>query len=233
MTYTALIDGVCRRTGLPAPEEARDATGAVLTAVGERLDDEARADFAAALPGLLGHRVLEDAEPDAYPGVSPEPVQLAAEVARRTRCSPERGREVAEQVLAELTAEAPDLAEWLRPRVPFGIAVLLVPAPVPDAALAGHPRRILPDELPTRLRELEDWTGDCHRITRTVLITPERIDPLRMRVDRAELELDHHVRVEFIEGGVRFVAWTKSIDAVTEMDLALAARIDAAVADVR
>lgn len=231
-TYTTLIDGVRRRTGLSDTDEARDATAAVLTAVGERLGDAERADYAAALPGLLGERVVEDSEPDAYPGVSPEPQQLSAEVARRTRHSPERGREIAEQVLAELTAEAPDLAERLRPQLPAGLAALLVPVPVPDAAVAGHPRRILPDELGTRLRELEDWSGDCHRITRTVLLPQERIEPLRKRVDRAEQELDHHVRVEPVEGGVRFVAWTKSIDAVTEMDIDLAARIDTAVAEV-
>jgi pterin-4a-carbinolamine dehydratase/uncharacterized protein (DUF2267 family) len=231
MTYTALIDGVKRRTGLSDVDEARHATAAVLTALGERLDDGERAEFAAALPGLLGQRVVADAEPDAFPGVSPEPVQLSAEVARRTRSTPERGREIAEQVLAELTAEDPDLAEQLRPRLPDGLAALLVPAPVPDAVLAGHPRRILPDELDRRLRELEDWSGDCHRITRTVLLPEEWIEPLRRRVDRAEQELDHHVRLEPVEGGVRFEAWTKSIDAVTEMDFALAARVDEAVAE--
>jgi uncharacterized protein (DUF2267 family)/pterin-4a-carbinolamine dehydratase len=232
MTYSALIDGVERRTGLADTDAARGAAAAVLTALGERLDEPDRAEFAASLPGLLGQRVVADAEPDAYPGVSPEPVQLAAEVARRTRSTPERGRELAEQVLAELTAEDPELAERLRPRLPDALAALLVPAPVPDAALAGHPRRVLPGELEKRLRELEDWSGDCHRIVRTVLLPAERIEPLRKRVDRAELDLDHHVRVEPVEGGLRFVGWTKSIDAVTEMDFALAARIDAAVADV-
>ena len=154
---------------------------------------------------------------------------LAAEIARRTRSTPERGREFAEQVLAELAAEAPDLTAWLRPHLPDELAALLRPAPVPDAAIAGHPRRILPDELDRRLRELEDWSGDCHRISRTILLTQEWIEPLRRRVDRAEQEAEHHVRTEWIDGGVRFVAWTRSIDAVTELDLALAARIDEAV----
>jgi len=59
-------------------------------------------------------------------------------------------------VLAELTAEAPELAERLRPRFSEGLEALHVAAPVPDAALAGHPRRILPDELGRRLSELTD-----------------------------------------------------------------------------
>jgi pterin-4a-carbinolamine dehydratase/uncharacterized protein (DUF2267 family) len=228
-TYSELIDAVRRRTGLPDGGQAGDATAAVLTAIGERLSAADRAEFAGKIPGLLGQRVMEDAEPDAVPGVSPEPVQLAAEVARRTRSNPERGREFAEQVLAELAAEDPDLTAWLRPRLPDELAALLRPAPVPDAAVAGHPRRILPDELDRRLRELENWSGDCHRISRTVLLPQEWIEPLRRRVDRTEQEADHHVRTESIDGGVRFVAWTRSIDAVTEMDLALAARIDEAV----
>jgi pterin-4a-carbinolamine dehydratase/uncharacterized protein (DUF2267 family) len=228
-TYSELIDAVRRRTGLPDADRAADATAAVLTAVGERLGAADRAEFAGKIPGLFGQRVREDAEPDAVPGVSPEPVQFAAEIARRTRSTPERGREFAEQVLAELAAEDPDLTVWLRPRLPDELAALLRPAPVPDAAVAGHPRRILPDELDRRLRELEDWSGDCHRISRTVLLPQEWIEPLRRRVDRAEQEADHHVRTEWIDGGVRFVAWTRSIDAVTELDLALAARIDEAV----
>jgi pterin-4a-carbinolamine dehydratase/uncharacterized protein (DUF2267 family) len=228
-TYSELIDAVRRRTGLPDADRAADATAAVLTAVGERLGAADRAEFAGKIPGLLGQRVMADAEPDAVPGASPEPVQLAAEIARRTRGTPERGREFAEQVLAELAAEDPDLTAWLRPRLPDELAALLRPAPVPDAVVAGHPRRILPDELDRRLRELEDWSGDCHRISRTVLLPQEWIEPLRRRVDRAQQDLDHHVRTEGVDGGVRFVAWTRSIDAVTELDLALAARIDEAV----
>lgn len=229
--YRTLIEGVQRRTGLSDADEARDAVAAVLTALSERLDDADRDELVAALPGLLGQRVVDDAEPDAYPGFDPEPVQLAAEVARRTRRTVERGRELAEQVLAELTVENPELADRLRPRLPEGLAALLVPAPVPDAALAGHPRRVLPDELDRRVRELVDWTGDCSRISRTVLVPQERIKPLRRRVEQAEREVDHHVRIEPVDGGLRFVAWTRSIDAVTELDLALAARVDAAVAD--
>lgn len=232
MTYSALIDSVARRTGLPDADAAREATAAVLTAVGERLGDTDRAIYVSSLPGLLGQRVVRDAEPDAVPGVSPEPQQLSAEVARRTGSTPERGREIAEQVLAELAAQDPDLADRLRHRLPDGVAALLVPAPVPDSAVTGHPRRILPDELEARLRELVDWSGDCRRISRTVLVPPEWVEPLRRRVDRAEREVNHHVRVEPVEGGLRFVAWTRSMDAVTELDLALAARIDAAVADL-
>jgi len=85
------------------------------------------------------------------------------------------------------------------------------------------------ERLDRRLRKLEDWSGDCHRISRTVLLPQEWIEPLRRRVDRAQQDLDHHVRTEGVDGGVRFVAWTRSIDAVTELDLALAARIDEAV----
>jgi pterin-4a-carbinolamine dehydratase len=132
-------------------------------------------------------------------------------------------------VLAELAAEDPDLTAWLRPRLPDKLAALLRPAPVPDAVVAGHPRRILPDELDRRLRELEDWSGDCHRISRTVLLPQEWIEPLWQRVNRAEQDVGHHVRIERIDGGVRFVGWTRSIDAVTELDLALATRIDDAV----
>ena len=191
-------------------------------------------------PGGVRRRIPEPARaapswqtpsPTPSPACHPNRCSSPPRVARRTRSTPERVEQFAEQVLAELAAEDPDLTAWLRPRLPDDCAALLRPAPVPDAAVAGHPRRILPDELDRRLRELEDWSGDCHR--------HKPNGPAAAGVDRAappegrpggNRTCDRHVRTEWIKtaacGSSR---GPESIDAVTELDLSLAARIDEAV----
>ncbi len=80
-----------------------------------------------------------------------------------------------------------------------------------------------PDELTDALRGLPLWSGSTARIARTV---PGAGDALRARVTQAADDLDHHPVVEDVPGGLRFVLWTHSRDAVTELDIALAHRID-------
>lgn len=229
--YAEFLGAIERRTGMTSSDDARRAASAVITALGERLGGPDRAALEAALPGSLAQRTERDANPDAVPGVDPEPIQLSAEVARRAAVTPERARVLAEEVLAELAAEAPALAERLRARLPDGLAELLVAGPIPDAVDAGRPRRLTDDELAVALRRLTDWSGDTSRIARTVVLPAYRIDPLQRRVRTAERDLNHHARVTPADGGVTFTVWTHSMSAVTELDVRLAERIDAAVAD--
>ena len=79
---------------------------------------------------------------------------------------------------------------------------------------------------------LEGWEGDEHRLRRTVALPPERQRPLRDAVARAEHDMTHHARVEQLQDAVTFEVWTHSLDRVTDMDVELARRIDAAVAAV-
>ena len=82
------------------------------------------------------------------------------------------------------------------------------------------------DELSQALAELPAWSGDRRRIERTVLAPAGRTARLRERVARLSDELDHHPVVEDVPGGTRFVLWTHVRGAVTELDVALARRID-------
>lgn len=231
MRYAEFLGAVERRTGMTDSHDARRATTAVITALGERLDSADRAALEAALPGSLAQRVEREANPEALPGVDPEPLQLTAEVARRAAITTERARMLVEEVLAELTTEEPALAERLRPRLPEGLAELLVAAEVPDAVDAGRPRRLTADELAAALCRLSAWSGDTSRIARTVVLPADQVDPLRRRVRVAERDLNHHARVSATDGAVTFTVWTHSMDAVTEVDVQLAERIDAAVTD--
>lgn len=80
------------------------------------------------------------------------------------------------------------------------------------------------DQLAEALHALPQWSGDRHRISRTV---PDVDDSTLARIAAVADELDHHPVVEQVEGGTRFVLWTHVRDAVTELDVALAARLDA------
>jgi len=71
---------------------------------------------------------------------------------------------------------------------------------------------------------LDEWTGDARRISRTVQI--EDVDSLLTAVQEAADAMNHHPEVERAGESVRFVLWTHSEGGVTELDIALASRID-------
>lgn len=71
---------------------------------------------------------------------------------------------------------------------------------------------------------LDEWTGDSHRISRTVQV--DDVDALLASVGEAADAMDHHPVVERDGDSVRFVLWTHTQHAVTELDIALASRID-------
>lgn len=74
------------------------------------------------------------------------------------------------------------------------------------------------------LRGLDGWSGDASRITRTITVTDP--DALIEAVNTTANSLDHHPEVERSGNTVTFTLWTHSQDGVTELDIALASRID-------
>lgn len=96
----------------------------------------------------------------------------------------------------------------------------------PDPVHGGETRPVrtplTADELAAALRDLPHWSGDLRRLSRTVVLD----DAARARIAAAADALDHHPVLEPVEGGSRLVLWTHVRDAVTELDVALARRID-------
>jgi 4a-hydroxytetrahydrobiopterin dehydratase len=82
------------------------------------------------------------------------------------------------------------------------------------------------------LENLPGWTGDEHRIRRTVSLPAEVADDVRDRIARVEEELDHHALVEEDPDGTTYLLWTAPRGVVTELDIELAARISDIVDDV-
>jgi 4a-hydroxytetrahydrobiopterin dehydratase len=74
------------------------------------------------------------------------------------------------------------------------------------------------------LTNLDDWSGDKDRISRTVHVDDP--DALLAAVMEAADSMDHHPQVQRDSNGVTFVLWTHSAGGVTELDIALASRIN-------
>jgi len=74
------------------------------------------------------------------------------------------------------------------------------------------------------MENLDDWSGDHERISRTVHI--DDVDALVAAVGEAADAMDHHPEVSRDSNAVTFTLWTHSAGGVTELDIALAARIN-------
>jgi 4a-hydroxytetrahydrobiopterin dehydratase len=84
---------------------------------------------------------------------------------------------------------------------------------------------LLDDRLVTdALHGLEEWTGDHERIARTV--TVDDPDALLAAVAVAADSLDHHPETTRDGNALTFTLWTHSAGGVTELDIALASRIN-------
>ena len=84
---------------------------------------------------------------------------------------------------------------------------------------------LLDDRLVTdALHGLDGWTYDEARISRTLQC--EDVDALLAAVAEAADALDHHPEIHRNGNQITFVLWTHSMGGVTELDIALASRID-------
>jgi len=84
---------------------------------------------------------------------------------------------------------------------------------------------LLDDRLVTdAMTNLDEWSGDAQRITRTVHI--DDVDALVAAVGETADAMDHHPEVSREGDAVTFTLWTHSAGGVTELDIALASRID-------
>lgn len=88
------------------------------------------------------------------------------------------------------------------------------------------------DLLADALTRLPGWSGDTSALRRTVELPPERLDELLRRVQQTADAMNHHPDVERTENAATFSLSTHSAGGVTELDVALASRIDDLVTQV-
>ena len=90
-----------------------------------------------------------------------------------------------------------------------------------------------PDDVDAGLAQLNGWTGDTSEIRRSYA-APDFPAAIRLvdAVAVAAEEMNHHPDMDIRWRTVHFTISTHSEGGVTELDLKLAARIDAAAADL-
>jgi 4a-hydroxytetrahydrobiopterin dehydratase len=91
-----------------------------------------------------------------------------------------------------------------------------------------RPPRLSPDELSAALHGLPSWSGDGDGIHRTVQL-PSFRDAVAAIVAIADVaeEMDHHPDIDLRWTKIRVAVVTHSAGGLTELDLALARRVDA------
>lgn len=235
MRHQEFLRGVATRAGFEQTDDARLGATATLAALSEHLPAPDRDALAAALPTLLEHESGLDDRGSATTAAA-GPGSVVDGIVRRTGWAPERARYALAAVVDQLAAEEPELGRRVALVLPDDVTADGGPALPPDAASEGsqgRPQPVGPDDVDRALARLVDWSGDVSGIERTIALPAERIDLVLDRVHSAERELAHRVRVvERTPTSLTLRARTESLQVVTELDLALAERVDDAVATV-
>jgi pterin-4a-carbinolamine dehydratase/uncharacterized protein (DUF2267 family) len=231
LEYQQFLSAVSGHIDVSDAEELKAGIQAVLGAVDQVLDADARGRLAAELPGSLRNTMGTGSATRAM-----STGEFVAVVASGGGYTTERGRYWAQAVLAALAELDPQAADLVRPALPDASLMQPLgqgPAPVHSAVATRRSPEILEaDEVARALAGMPGWTGDTSRITRTIDIPAERVTPLTNAVHRIESELDHHANIDNGPDGLTFTVWTHTLGRVTDMDLDLARRIDEAIATV-
>jgi pterin-4a-carbinolamine dehydratase len=231
--YATFVQAAGAQAGAADTEEARRAVEAVIAAVAASLEESDRDRLAAVLPGALRGAAEVQGQ-----GVRPDSgAALVSAVSAGSGLPGERARFFTQAVLSTLARSEPDVAGVLARRLPDAEELFApidqgVPPRGSGVPTGLTPRLLDQGEIDRTLAALEGWEGDERRLRRTVVLPPERQRPLRDAVARAEQEMTHHARVEQLRDSITFEVWTHSLDRVTDTDVELARRIDAAVAAV-
>ena len=237
MGHKAFVNAVAKRVGRDDLERVERETESVLAGVARRVGPNGRARLAAVLPRGFAKIVAESTTPVEDPSLA----SFLATVSSVPDDDPERARYVAQAVLSLIAEEEPPVAETLRAELPAEFSDLFTPPPArsrreaataPPSPATPVPAGLTREEVEGALEELPGWTGDEHRIRRTVSLPAEVADDVRDRIARVEEQMNHHAVVEEDPDGTTYLLWTHSRGRVTELDIELAARISDIVDNV-
>lgn len=228
--HEPLVEKVAAQARLADTDEAARVVKVTIAALAHQLEMPQRQRLRQELPGPE-----RDAALVIVPPAGGGARELAIEIGHNLETPPERARYLAQTVLSEISEADPDLAHELRDGLPSDCTSLFrAPEPYPERmyATAEAPAPLTAGELDAELRRRPQWSGTLQHLTRTVGLPADRIAPLLNQVDRDCRDLNHRCDHEQTGGGITFVLRTRSVDAVTALDLELADRIDAAVSAV-
>ena len=231
-TYEELITPAADQVGIGAAD-MRGTAQRLVAILYQTLDAQARERVRDALPA----RLLEGSGPDGPVIRLNSPSDLVDRLADRAQLRAEQARYRAQALLASIRERDPELAATLVSAVPGGseLAEPIGQGPAPRGSgvpIRARPMILEPDEIDRQLAGLTGWTYTGKRLQRHVAVPPERLEPLRNRIAQAERAVDHDAAVRHDGEELVVEVWTHSLDAVTDLDIELARRIDAAVAEV-
>ena len=91
-----------------------------------------------------------------------------------------------------------------------------------------RPSRLSPEDVTAALNDLPLWSGGTDGIERTIRLPSFRaaVEAIGLIADVAE-EMDHHPDIDLRWTKIRVAVVTHSAGGLTELDLALARRVDA------
>lgn len=227
LAYRDLVSDVGRRAGVDF-EQARAAAGATVTVLAQALHSEDRRRLLDAVPGqLCDERSLASA------ARRRDLAGFLDEVARLTHRSPEQARYQAQATLSALAERDRGLIESLD--LPGDLRELLGP-PTAGGGLVdsvGATAALTDDELRDALARLPYWSGDRRQMTRGIELPPENLDRVLGRLARLRPDTGRGPTIGRISPGrAVLTVRTRSLDAVTALDVALAHQIDEAINEV-
>jgi pterin-4a-carbinolamine dehydratase len=223
--YRDLVNEVGRRADLDF-DHARLAAEATTTVLARALDKKNRRQFLDGVPAELhdDYAINVPYDPENLDGF----LNQVGTIVHRER---DQARYQAQTVLSTMAEQDRDLIESLE--LPDYVHDLLTPPPIGGGLVAGatgHPPPLTDEELREALARLPLWSGDRRALMRTIVLPPENLDRVLIRLIQLRNEVGRapHIGRQAPDTAI-LVARTTNVDAVTRLDVELARRVDAAI----
>lgn len=218
--YSALVESVSRDAGVDTAA-ARESAEATVAALARTLDEPQRDRFMDAMPGEVKGRLPTDGPPHRWN--QPEFVQTVSRLADRPA---EEARLRAQAVLAAVADQDPGLVADLD--VPDDLRELFVPLAAGGGVIGptGHEAPLTAAEVDAALRTLPEWSGDTRELRRTIALQPGDLGRVLERIRGVREETGRGPEVRRGPDGVELAVRTASVEAVTALDVDLAARLN-------
>jgi len=224
LRYRELVSSAAKQAGVDfdTAREAGRATISVLARVVEEADRRRLLDMVPA--------ELTEGQDLSSPVSQKDTIGFVREVSGLLLCPPEQSRMRIQAVLGAIAEQNHDVLDALR--LPEGLAELTRP-PRPGGGLVGpdgHTAGLDEEEVRAALEQLPDWTGGSRALTRTLVLPPDQLERVLLRLDRLKQELGRGPRISRSdEQTAQLTVSTTNVGAVTALDIDLAVRVDEAI----
>jgi pterin-4a-carbinolamine dehydratase len=224
LRYRELVTSAAEQAGIDF-DAAREAGRATVSVLARMVEEPGRGRLLDAVPAEL-----TQGQDVSTPIPRRDAIGFVREVGALLHCPPEQSRMRAQAVLGAIAAQDRDVLDALH--LPDELADLTQP-PRPGGGLVGpdgHTAPLDEDEIRAALDRLPDWTGDSRALTRTLVLPPDQLERVLLRLDRLKQELGRRPRISRTdERTALLMVTTTNVGAVTALDVDLARQVDEAI----